>query len=528
MARGGGVDDDEVGGLGPFERLDLPEDEDLLHSRDGRGDDVEHARIRQPAGEPAQAPLLQVLQEGLVRRHGAGGDSGRDLEFLVDERLGAEGRREPRFAFDLDDQHARARTGGSGRQCRGDSGLPDAALACHDHDPGSGAELRELHRPHATGATATRLSPLRLSRQLPLRPARRRLRGARLLAALLAVAAGAVGVSDALAGASAPAARPGHRGIDVVEVQGLLDPPTASLVLDSIANANRTGATMLVLRLDSKGAVDTDPSQIVRAIERSKVPVVVWVGPSGARAEARRPCCSRPRHKAFVAPGSDVGPADPVNLDTPDEPGRAAVAADLARLARARHRNVGGVTRLTSHSMSANEAQRAGAIDGIRPTIGEVIVTLDGKTIQTAGGPVKLSTAKVVGHGTGRRRQPNQQVVFDSLSLGARVQHSLISPSLAYFLFLAGLALIVFEFFACSVGFAGAVGALAMIGGFYGFSHLPVAWWGLLLLVVAEFGLSIDVQAGGLGVWTIIGSACSSRARSRSTTGHRAWTRCGG
>ena len=315
-------------------------------------------------------------------------------------------------------------------------------------------------------------------------------------------------MSDALAGASAPAARPGHRGIDVVEVQGLLDPPTASLVLDSIANANRTGATMLVLRLDSKGAVDTDPSQIVRAIERSKVPVVAWVGPSGARAESAATLLLQAAHKAFVAPGSDVGPADPVNLDTPDEPGRAAVAADLARLARARHRNVGGVTRLTSHSMSANEAQRAGAIDGIRPTIGEVIVTLDGKTIQTAGGPVKLSTAKVVGHGTGRRRQPNQQVVFDSLSLGARVQHSLISPSLAYFLFLAGLALIVFEFFACSVGFAGAVGALAMIGGFYGFSHLPVAWWGLLLLVVAEFGLSIDVQAGGLGAWTIIGSAC--------------------
>jgi membrane-bound serine protease (ClpP class) len=315
-------------------------------------------------------------------------------------------------------------------------------------------------------------------------------------------------VSDALAGASAPAARPGHRGIDVVEVQGLLDPPTASLVLDSIANANRTGATMLVLRLDSKGAVDTDPSRIVRAIERSKLPVVAWVGPSGARAESAATLLLQAAHKAFVAPGSDVGPADPVNLDTPDEPGRAAVAADLARLARARHRNVGGVTRLTSHSMSANEAQRAGAIDGIRPTIGEVIVTLDGKTIQTAGGPVKLSTAKVVGHGTGRRRQPNQQVVFDSLSLGARVQHSLISPSLAYFLFLAGLALIVFEFFACSVGFAGAVGALAMIGGFYGFSHLPVAWWGLLLLVVAEFGLSIDVQAGGLGAWTIIGSAC--------------------
>jgi membrane-bound serine protease (ClpP class) len=248
--------------------------------------------------------------------------------------------------------------------------------------------------------------------------------------------------------------------------------------------------------------------KIVRAIRGSKVPVVAWVGPSGAQAKGGAALVLEAANVAYVSPGSSVGPAYPVRLDAPDEIPRRAVPALLRRVSASSARDPDGVARVAFQELSANEAVRLQAVDGTRPTIGEVIVTLDAKTVRTAAGPVKLSTAKVIGRGTDRRRQPNQDVVFNSLSLGQRVQHSLISPSLAYFLLLAGLALIVFEFFACSVGFAGAVGALAAIGACYGFSHLPLRWWGLALLVLAVFGLSIDVQAGGLGAWTFIGSAC--------------------
>jgi membrane-bound serine protease (ClpP class) len=64
----------------------------------------------------------------------------------------------------------------------------------------------------------------------------------------------------------------------------------------------------------------------------------------------------------------------------------------------------------------------------------------------------------------------------------------------------------VFEFYTCGIGLAGLVGAVAMIGGLVGFSHLPVHWWAAGLLMVSVFGYSVDVQAGGLGVWTGIAS----------------------
>jgi membrane-bound serine protease (ClpP class) len=64
---------------------------------------------------------------------------------------------------------------------------------------------------------------------------------------------------------------------------------------------------------------------------------------------------------------------------------------------------------------------------------------------------------------------------------------------------------VAFEFFAASVGFAAIVGALAVVAGCYGLSHLPVHWWAVALLVVSTVGFSVDAQAGGLGFWTGVG-----------------------
>ena len=113
--------------------------------------------------------------------------------------------------------------------------------------------------------------------------------------------------------------------------------------------------------------------------------------------------------------------------------------------------------------------------------------------------------AEVVGVGNGRRRRPNQDVRFAKLGLGDQVLHTLGSPWVAYMLFVAGLALVVFEFYTASIGLAGLTGALALVGGLTGWSHLPVHWWAVGLLILGILGFTIDVQAGSLGPWTGIG-----------------------
>jgi membrane-bound serine protease (ClpP class) len=298
-----------------------------------------------------------------------------------------------------------------------------------------------------------------------------------------------------------------RRGITVVQVEGLLDPPTARLVEDAIRDANEQRRTMLVLQIDSRGTVNVDVDPLVRAIRRSRVPIVAWAGPSGGTVKGGATLLLQAAHRAFVANGASVGPAAPLRLDRPEDPPTALVARELARLADLGERDPDGAARLASRAFSAAEANAAGIVDGVRPTLGEVVVTMDGETVRTATGDVTLDTARVIGEGRQRRRQPNQETVFKGMGLGPQVQHGLIRPSVAYFLFVAGLALIVFEFFAISIGLVGLAGAIAVVGGCYGFSHLPVHWWAVGLLVLAVAALSIDVQAGGLGFWTVVGTS---------------------
>ena len=326
-------------------------------------------------------------------------------------------------------------------------------------------------------------------------------RGLALLVLLVACSLLAV---DTLAGAATPAV--GRRGIDVVQIEGYLDAPNVSLILDAIEEANENRSTLLILQLKSNGAIDTDIEEVVRAIQRSRVPVAVWVGPSGADAKGAATILLQAAHLAFVSPGSGVGPGQPVRLDNPDASTRAGVADRLATLARRHGRDPDGARKLASVRLGSTAARNVGATNGVRPTVGEVIVQLDGRTVTTAAGDVELSTAKVVGTGRDRRRQPNQDVVFNRLGLGDSLLHRLISPSIAYFLIVVGLALIVFEFYTASIGLAGLVGALCLVGAFVGFSHLPVHWWALGLLFLSMFGFAVDAQAGGLAVWTGIGT----------------------
>ena len=327
----------------------------------------------------------------------------------------------------------------------------------------------------------------------------------RRIAVLALVVACTLLAFDAVAGA---ATKPvGRRGIDVVQVEGYLDAPNVSLILDAIHEANDSKATLLILQLTSSGAIDTNIETVVGAINRSRVPIAVWVGPSGADAKGAATILLEAAHVAYVSPGSGAGPGHPVRLDDPGASTRAGVADRLAALAARNGRDPDGARKLAGVRLGSAAASAVGATNGVRPTVGEVIVQLDGKTVTTAAGPVKLSTAKVIGTGKGRRRQPNQDVVFNRLGLGDSLLHRLISPSIAYFLVVAGLALIVFEFYTASIGLAGLVGALCVVGAFVGFSHLPVHWWALALLFVSMFGFAIDVQAGGLGPWTFIGTA---------------------
>jgi membrane-bound serine protease (ClpP class) len=243
--------------------------------------------------------------------------------------------------------------------------------------------------------------------------------------------------------------------------------------------------------------------ELVDTVLSSKVPVAAWIGPGKSSARGAAAALVAAASFAAASPGAGLGPIDPPRLDGR---GPSAFLHEFPGVPPLVGSRV--VTRLgdlADRRFSGSKAAELGLIDAVAPTLGDLIVALNGKEVPTAAGPVRLSTAKQVDTKAGPRQTADQPVSFIKLGTFASVEHSLTSPSVAFLLLIVGLSLMVFEFFTIGIGLAGLVGAAAVAGALFGFSHLPVTGWALGLLFLSTFGFAIDVQAGHQGFWTGVG-----------------------
>jgi len=265
--------------------------------------------------------------------------------------------------------------------------------------------------------------------------------------------------------------------VDVIEVSGRIDPIEADFIKRSLDQAETNDDEVLVIQLNSPGALVDGAALDALAfrLSHARVPVAVWVGPSGSRAYGGASRLVAAAALAGMAPGTHVG-------KNPEGP-------------RGSPLSVAG-------SLGADEARTRGAVSVVAPTLGEFIVGLDGQSI----GGRTLATARVVDQGNGLRRQAAGDVRFAKLGIGDRVLHAAASPQVAYLLLVVGLLLVVFEFFTAGVGVAGVVGAGCLILASYGLAVLPTSPLGLALIGLGVAGLAIDVQAGAPRAWTVIGT----------------------
>jgi membrane-bound serine protease (ClpP class) len=156
----------------------------------------------------------------------------------------------------------------------------------------------------------------------------------------------------------------------------------------------------------------------------------------------------------------------------------------------------------TTRSLSAGQAVARKAADLASPTLGDFIVDLDGRTVDGH----TLQTARVVQRGNQPRRAPSVDVSFAKLALLPRLLHTVASPSVAYLLLMAGMVLILFEFFTVGIGLAGGAGAGFIVLAAYGLAVLPTRPFALGLLILGMVGFGIDVQTGAPRVWTGVGA----------------------
>jgi membrane-bound serine protease (ClpP class) len=110
---------------------------------------------------------------------------------------------------------------------------------------------------------------------------------------------------------SAPSSAQGDH-VAVVPLRGVINPAAASFVERALADAERNGASAVVIQIDTPGGLDTSMRAIIQRIISSRVPVIVYVAPPGARAGSAGVYITYAAHVAAMAPSTNIGSASPV------------------------------------------------------------------------------------------------------------------------------------------------------------------------------------------------------------------------
>jgi membrane-bound serine protease (ClpP class) len=295
-----------------------------------------------------------------------------------------------------------------------------------------------------------------------------------------------------LAGSPAGAQDDAPGPVDVLQVSGLIDPIVVAAIDDAIERAVDDGSQALVLQVNSRGAVVSrdEVEALLERIATAPVPIAVWVGPSGARLYGPTAQLLAVADVTGMAAGARVG-----HTGVPLRPGGTSV--DLGAGERVLRGGSVGLTQARELGVFKQRVEDQGI-----PTVKNMIDALDG--FEEGGRVIETTEQQTLEDGT-ERRDTTTVVRFAKLSLVDQLFHTAASPPVAYLLLLAGLALLVFEFFTAGVGIAGVVGATATVLAATGLATLPARGWAVGLILAAMLAFAIDVQVGIPRLWTGVG-----------------------
>jgi len=231
--------------------------------------------------------------------------------------------------------------------------------------------------------------------------------------------------------------------VDVVEVSGLVDRIVADNIETAIERSQNNGSQAVILQLNSKGAVigRERMAELLESIAASKVPIAIWVGPSGSRAYGLPAQMLAVADVTAMAPGARVGRTGTL-LSVNDT--QITFGSDAANDA---------IYKDTLGFLDAREQKilKFSTDDRGVPVLRNMLYALDGISVRGA----TLDTVVDALDSKGQVTREATTVRFFKLGLMPRLLHTVASPPSAYLLLTIGVALLIFEFFTAGIGVAG-------------------------------------------------------------------------
>jgi len=311
---------------------------------------------------------------------------------------------------------------------------------------------------------------------------------------------------------------------------GRISPGTADYVVRGLKSATVEQASLVVLKMDTPGGLDTAMRQIIKQIIASPVPVAAFVAPEGARAASAGTYILYASHIAAMAPATNLGAATPIAIgiggfgdqpvpgDQPQKggkdggqgktkdaspaggelaaPGSAMehkqindAAAYIRSLAQMRGRNIEWAEQAVRQavSLTAEEALKLKVIDVIARDVPDLLRQLDGRKVNVLGLERALDIA-------------GASIVTVEPDWRSRLLAVIADPSIAYLLMLAGIFGLFFEFSNPGFVLPGVVGAISLLLALFAFQMLPVNYAGLGLIILGLAFMIAEVFIPSFGV----------------------------
>jgi membrane-bound serine protease (ClpP class) len=283
----------------------------------------------------------------------------------------------------------------------------------------------------------------------------------------------------------------------IVEVSDAISPGVAEFISNSIARAENEEAACVIIELDTPGGLAESMRIIIQDILGSRVPIVVYVSPPGARAASAGVMITMAADVAAMAPGTNIGAAHPVGAGGQEIGGKMSekvindMVAHAKSVAEKRGRNQKWVEQAIRESVSVTETEalKENIIDLIAKDTDDLIRQLNGRNIP----------------GKGVLQLADASKVMVTPSMRTKILKTISNPNIAYILLMIGLAGLYFELSHPGAIFPGVIGGISLVLAFFALQTLPVNYAGILLIILAIIFFIMEMKISSYGLLSVAG-----------------------
>lgn len=282
------------------------------------------------------------------------------------------------------------------------------------------------------------------------------------------------------------------------ELEGDINTVTVGYIEQVVKRAESERIEAIVLVMNTPGGDSNSMDAIVTTLLNSRVPVIAFVYPAGARADSAGLFVAQAADLVAMVPGTNVGSAHPIQASGGDITGDLGkkvlndAVTRIRNLASVHGRNADWCEQAVRESVNVNADQAVGmhVADLKARDLPSLLMAVDGRALRRPDG----SQARLELAGATVEDNPMTWV--------QQALNALIDPNVAYLLLLLAVFGVLVELTTPGAILPGVVGVISGILALVALSGLPINLGGVVLILFA-FGLFIaDLKAPTHGILT--------------------------